>query len=100
MMDSSGFADVAPLDALKTLRAELKKYKVGLLRKKSLVVANKIDLLQDKPDQSGKEREHLDELEAFCREENLPFMEISAVKETNLNKFKNQLFALYHQSQT
>jgi GTPase involved in cell partitioning and DNA repair len=77
------------------LEEELKFYSTALLRKKRLVVANKIDLLD--PDPGNENRKNLEPLQDHCHKENLPYLEISAVKEINLNKFKNKLFELYHE---
>jgi GTPase len=96
LLDASGYADTPPLEALKILRDELKSYKSNLLRKKSFVVANKIDLLETLPDGSIEDSQHLDELKEFCNREQLPYLEISAIKELNLNEFKRQLFELHH----
>ncbi len=98
LLDGSGYSELLPLEALRILRDELKNYKASLLRKQCIVLANKIDLL-DLPGNGGKDREHLDELKDYCQKENLPYLEISAVKETNLNRFKTELFEIYYGQQ-
>lgn len=98
LLDASSYAENPPLESLLILRDELNAYKAGILRKKSLVVANKIDTLMDSPEypNANVNQEHLEELKEFCTEENLPYIEISALKEINLNRFKAKLFEIYH----
>ncbi len=98
LLDTSGYAEIAPLEALHILREELKSYKAGMLRKKSLIVANKIDTLIESPDYPNAKmnRAHLDELKEYCTQEKLPYIEISALKDINLNHFKAKLFEIYH----
>jgi GTP-binding protein len=96
LLDASGYADIIPIEALKVLRAELKSYKSSLLRKKSLVVANKVDLLETDDDGNITDRRDLDELKEFCNREDLPYLEISAINGLNLKEFNAQLFELYY----
>ena len=96
LLEVSPYATLAPLEAFHILREELKSYNVSLLRKKHFVVANKIDLLEIDPDGAGKK--NLEDLRNYCLKENLPFQEISAVKDLNLNRFKEKLFQLYHEA--
>lgn len=98
LLDVSPYAGESPLETLKVLRGELESYNPALLRKKSLVAANKTDLLEDGPDHQPY-RETLQQLSQYCREQQLPFLEISAMKGTNLNRLKNLLFDLYHESE-
>jgi len=95
LLDVSPYADVSPLKAYQVLKEELKAYSSGLLRKKRLVVANKIDLLDQDP--GHETRQNLVPLQDHCYKENLPYLEISAVKGINLNQLKNKLFELYHE---
>ncbi|UCH92314.1 MAG: GTPase ObgE [Candidatus Aminicenantes bacterium] len=95
LLDVSPYSKLAPLKTFHILKEELKSYDAGLLRKKRLVVANKIDLLDR--EQQGENRKKLGPLRDYCHKENLPYLEISALKEINLNKFKNKLFELYHE---
>lgn len=97
LLDTSPYADEPPLETLEVLRSELKKYNPALLRKKSLVAANKIDLLEDGPDHQPY-RDALEQLSDYCSRHELPFLEISAMKGTNLNRLKNRLFELYRES--
>ena len=95
LLDVSPYSTLTPLKTYHVLEEELKSYSVGLLRKKRFVVANKIDLLDQDPEK--KNRKNLEPLQDHCHKENLPYLEISAVKEINLNKFKSKLFELYHE---
>jgi GTP-binding protein len=94
LLDVSPYSNLTPLNTYQVLEEELKAYSTGLLRKKRLVVANKIDLLDQDP--GNEHRKNLETLQDHCLKENLPYLEISAVKETNLNQLKNKLFELYH----
>lgn len=96
LLDVSPYAELKPLKTLTVLQDELKAYKADLLRKKSIVVANKIDLLDNDQaaDSDHDHRNSLEELRDYCKSNNLPFVEISALKEINLNIFKNKLFEL------
>lgn len=88
LLDASGYAIPGPLKTLEILQSELKSYKANLMRKKNLVVANKIDLLNDKHD-------HIEEIRNYCAGKKIPYIEISAIKGTNLEKLKEILFELY-----
>ncbi|MCP5051642.1 MAG: GTPase ObgE [bacterium] len=96
LLDASGYTERSPLETLKVLRDELKSYKSGLLRKQSFVVANKLDLVKDDPADNGNAPHYLEELRDYCSKENLPYIEISALLGTSLNRFKAKLFELYH----
>lgn len=48
LVDASPFADVDPVEALRMLRKELKKFDPGLLERPFVVVANKLDLNPEK----------------------------------------------------
>lgn len=96
LLDVSPYSTLTPLKTYQVLKEELKSYSAGLLRKKRFVVANKIDLLDQDPE--NENRKNLEPLQDRCHKENLPYLEISAVKEINLNKFKNKLFELYHEA--
>ncbi|MCK5004503.1 MAG: GTPase ObgE [Candidatus Aminicenantes bacterium] len=87
--DASG-AD--PVTRLKILLNELRSYKKELLRKRHLVVANKIDLLDN-----VEESNELLKLREYCGKEGLELLEISALKEINLNRLKNKLFKLLNE---
>lgn len=95
LLDASPYATEPMLDALQILREELNSYNPALLRKKSLVVANKIDLLDNNRDK--KHVKQLQDLQKYCLHQGLSFLEISAIKETNLPRLKQELFKLYHE---
>lgn len=63
-------------------------YHPMLLKKKRMVVANKIDLM-------AENRTGVDDLHDLCRKRKIPYVEISALKEINLLKLKKILFAFY-----
>lgn len=71
LVDVSGASGRDPVDDFDTLRNELALYNRELLRKPELVIANKIDAVDD-PDRVTR-------LEALAREMKLPFFRISAV---------------------
>jgi len=89
MGDPSG---KSPVDRLKILMNELRSHKKELMRKKHLVVANKIDLLDNMEDDTG-----LSDLRTYCAEEGVELLEISALKDINLNLLKNRLFKLLNE---
>jgi GTP-binding protein len=93
LLDVSPYTELPPLDTLQMLKNELKSYKANLLRKKQLVIANKIDLL----DETGQSREKVDLLKNHCMEKKIPYLEISALKEKNLMQLKQMLFELNRQ---
>jgi GTP-binding protein len=88
VIDASPYAALPPLKTFEVLENELKQYHPQLLQKKLLVLANKIDLAEQ--DKSG-----IDALRNFCRRRKIPFMEISALQATNLEKMKKTLFSLH-----
>jgi len=88
VIDASPYAALPPLKTFEVLENELKQYHPQLLQKKLLVLANKIDLAEQ--DQGG-----IDALRNFCRRRKIPFVEISALKATNLEKMKKTLFSLH-----
>jgi GTP-binding protein len=88
IIDVGPFSQLPPLKNLQVLQKELSMYHPMLLKKKVMVVANKIDLATD--DRGG-----VDDLREFCRRSKIPYVEISALAGTNLAKFKKTLFAFY-----
>ena len=88
IIDASQFSALAPLKNFQVLENELAQYHHQLLQKKIMVVANKIDLVP--ADRSG-----IDALQNFCRKRKIPFVEISALKGTNLDKMKKILFSFH-----
>jgi GTP-binding protein len=88
IIDVSPFSMLPPLKNFQVLEKELAMYHPLLLKKKFLVVANKIDLV-------AENRSKVDDLHDLCRKRKIPYVEISALKEINLLKLKKTLFAFY-----
>ncbi len=88
VIDVSPFSSLPPLRTFEVLENELERYQPQLLRKKRVVLANKIDL-------AAKEREGIDALRNFCRRRKIPFVEISALKAIHLEKMKKLLFSAH-----
>jgi len=88
LIDVSPDARPQSLEAWETLTTELEKYQKQMVRKKKIVVANKIDLL-------AGDRTEIDRLAAACRRKRIPFLEISALTDTNLANLKRKLFELH-----
>lgn len=83
IIDSSGISGVEPLAAYETIQKELKDYNKILLKKKQLLVLNKIDLLQ--------ENEHK-KLEQKFKKKKLNPIFISAATKKNIDLLLNKLF--------
>lgn len=81
----------SPLETLMVLENELREYQPAILKKKTLVAVNKIDLLD-----AG--REGVDELRRSCRARRIPVIEISALLGTGLDRLKRKLFELHEQA--
>jgi GTP-binding protein len=88
IIDVAPFSLLPPLKNFQVLKNELAMYHPLLLKKKLMVVANKIDL-------AAKNRSGVDDLHDFCRKGKIPYVEISALKGINLAKLKKTLFAFY-----
>jgi GTP-binding protein len=88
VIDVSPFSSLPPLKTFEVLENELKQYQPQLLRKKLVVLANKIDL-------AAGERDGIDALRNFCRRRKIPLVEISALKATNLERMKQLLFSAH-----
>ncbi len=86
IIDVAPYNPLPPLKNFHILEKELAMYHPQLLKKKLMVVANKIDL-------ATENRADIDSLHDFCRRRKIPYVEISALKETNLSKLKKTLFA-------
>ena len=71
VIDVSGIEGRNPIEDYKTINEELKKYSEKLSNKKQIIVANKIDIMQD---DTG-----LKELEEMAKKENLELFKISGV---------------------
>ncbi len=88
VIDVSPFCPLPPLKNFQVLESELAQYHPRLLKKNFVVAANKIDL-------AGEDRSGTDDLRNFCRRRKIPFVEISALKETNLERMKKILFSFH-----
>jgi GTP-binding protein len=88
VIDVSPFSPLPPLENYRVLEKELALYHPLLLKKKIMVLANKIDAV-------AGDRAALDGLHDFCRERKIPYVEISALQGTHLAQMKKVLFALH-----
>ncbi len=86
IIDVAPFSPLPPLRNFQVLEKELTLYHPMLLKKKLMVVANKIDL-------AAENRTGIEDLHDFCRKGKIPYVEISALKGINLNQLKKMLFA-------
>lgn len=85
IIDAAGVNGTEPLDAYEIIQSELKEFDKSLLKKKQILVLNKIDLLTE------EERENLKE--KFKKKKQNPIL-ISAATKKNLDNFLKQLFKL------
>lgn len=85
IIDAGGVNGVEPLEAYETIQKELKDYNKVLLKKKQLLVLNKIDLLQEKD---------CKKLEQRFKKKKLNPIFISAATKKNLDVLLNKLFTL------
>lgn len=90
LLDVSGYSQYGAVKTFEILQDELRAYETSLLRKKYFVAANKVDLLE-------KRSKEVMEIKNYCAQEKIPYIEISALKEINLDKFKDKLFELYNE---
>jgi GTP-binding protein len=88
IIDVSPYSPLSPIKNFQVLENELAQYHPQLLKKKFVVIANKIDM-------ATADRSAIDDLQIFCRKRKIPFVEISALKETNLVKMKKILFSFH-----
>jgi len=70
LIDTSDFSDADPVRAFEIIHGELMAFSASLGEKPMMVVASKLDATSD--------RARLEELEAFCARQSLPFHAISA----------------------
>ena len=83
IIDAAGTDGTAPLDAYQVIQNELKQYNKILLKKKQLLVLNKIDLLQDEECKSLKQK---------FKEKKLNPLLISAATKRNVDQLLKELF--------
>ena len=72
-----------PIDDFNKINEELKNYSEKLARKKQIIVANKIDSMQDES--------NLKKLEMIAKEKNLEIFKVSAVTGEGLNELFNEV---------
>ncbi len=80
LVDVSGATEGDPVERLEAINRELALYDAGLARKKQVVIATKIDALED----AGA----LERLKSYCRRRRLPFLAISAVTRQGIPEFR------------
>ena len=83
VIDVSGSENRNPVDDFNTINAELKKYSEKLSTRKQIIVANKIDSLQDD--------ENMKNIEVIAKEKGLELFKISAVTGEGLNELFNHV---------
>jgi len=83
MIDVSEFSERDPVEDYRVIMGELSGHSEEMLDKQMLVVANKIDSCQDP--------ERIASLEAFCRDEKIPFARISAATGEGVNQLRRTL---------
>ena len=93
VVDASGLEGRNPVEDYYTINEELKKYSEKLVTRKQILVANKIDVMQDE--------ELLKELEELAKKENIELFKISGVTgegvENLINRVEQVLKELPHE---
>ncbi|MCX7973504.1 MAG: GTPase ObgE, partial [Candidatus Aminicenantes bacterium] len=79
LVDVSPYSGRDPVKDYFIVLEELKAYNPGLLKRRQILVANKIDLL-------GEDKSNLESLRQLARREKLPFVAISALKGKGVKK--------------
>ncbi len=90
LVDVSDQSQSSPIETLRVLKKELHAYQANLVKKKCIVVANKIDLVEE----NGPE---LESLSAYCNKENIPYFEVSALKGIHLAALKQKIFEFFNE---
>ena len=83
VIDVSGSEGREPVDDYNIINRELTKFSEKLASKKQIVVANKIDVLQDMT--------KLEKLKEACKKDNVEIIEISAATNKNLDELVNKV---------
>lgn len=78
VIDISGSEDRDPIDDYYTINVELRKFSEKLSTKKQIIVANKVDVLQDDT--------KLEELKEVCKRDGREVIAISAATRTNIDE--------------
>ena len=85
-IDVSGTEGRNPIEDFKTINEELKKYSEKLSKRKQIIVATKMDVLQDE--------EPLKQLEELAKKEKLEIYKISAVTGQGVEKLIDHVFEI------
>ena len=78
VIDISGSENRDPVEDYKIINIELEKFSEKLRSKKQIVVANKVDVLQD--------NENIERLKEICKKDGVDLIQISAVTRLNLDE--------------
>ncbi len=78
LIDVSGVSGRNPIEDFNTINEELKKYSEKLSQRKQIIVASKIDVMQDET--------QLKELENLSKQKNMEFFKISSVTGEGVNE--------------
>ncbi len=81
VIDIAGTEGRNPVEDFNKINEELKKYSEKLAKRKQIIVANKIDCLQD--------NKNLEEIEKLAKEKDLELFKISAITGEGLNELFN-----------
>ena len=84
LIDVSVGNDEDPVEQMKVLRAELEQHDRQLVQKPSMIVASKIDIVDE---------ERITGLEQWCGQENVESVRISSVAGTGLDELKRAVFS-------
>lgn len=83
VIDVSGIEGRNPVEDFNIINEELKKYSGNLAKRKQIVVANKIDVMQDE--------KLYKELEKMAKEKNIEIYKISAVTGEGIDELLNHV---------
>lgn len=83
VIDVSGIEGRNPVEDFKTINEELKKYSEKLSKRKQIIVANKIDIMQDES--------LLNDLEKMAKENNIEIFKISGVTGEGIKELLNRV---------
>lgn len=84
VIDVSGSEGRDPVEDYRVINRELKKFSERLASKKQIVVANKVDVMQD--------RSGLEKLKAVCEAEGVELLEISAVSQLGTEELVDRVY--------
>ena len=86
MIDVSGIEGRNPVQDFETINAELKKYSEKLSKRKQIIVANKVDSMQDENLYKG--------LEELAKKKNLEIYKISAATKQGIKELMKRIFEI------